>query len=31
MSFSFAQVSPFFTGGFVLMLFMSPRPPAESS
>jgi hypothetical protein len=31
MSFSFAQVSPFFMGGFVLMLFMSPRPPAESS
>jgi F0F1-type ATP synthase membrane subunit c/vacuolar-type H+-ATPase subunit K len=30
MGFSFAQVSPFFMGGFVLMLFMPPRRPAES-
>jgi hypothetical protein len=28
--FPFAQVIPFFGGGFVLMLFMAPRRPAES-
>jgi hypothetical protein len=30
MGFPFAQVIPFFVGGFVLMLFMAPRRPAES-
>jgi len=30
MGFSFTQVTPFFVGGFALMLFMPPRRPAES-
>jgi len=30
LGFSFTQVTPFFVGGFALMLFMPPRRPAEN-